>query len=166
MIKGSWNCQLVDWPFLGPVGASSGILMMWDKRIVERVDKVVENFSLSCKFWVCTGFKQAFHRGLWAKYWLSFLDCAYIIRILKKKNQILGWDLKFRFLFFEVKQTFFIGKLHTPIGSWTHKLTFHFIIMEEWSASWASLAKTNFLFFKNLDFRLFSLDPGDLGYLK
>lgn len=67
---------------------------------------------------------------------------------------------------FRFKKTFFIVKLHTPIGSWTHKLTFHLIIMEEWSASWASLAKTNFLFFKNLDFRLFSLDPGDLGYLK
>jgi hypothetical protein len=37
----------VDWEFLATEGAFGGILLMWDKRIVEKVE--VAN-SLSCKF--------------------------------------------------------------------------------------------------------------------
>lgn len=37
----------MDWEFLATEGAFGGILLMWDKRIVEKVE--VAN-SLSCKF--------------------------------------------------------------------------------------------------------------------
>ena len=36
--------------FLGSVGASGGILLMWDKRVVEKVEDAVGQFSVSCKF--------------------------------------------------------------------------------------------------------------------
>ena len=36
--------------FLGSIGASGGILLMWDKRVVEKVEDAVGQFSVSCKF--------------------------------------------------------------------------------------------------------------------
>ena len=37
--------------YLGSDGACGGILFMWDKRFVEKVDAVVSYFSVSCRFW-------------------------------------------------------------------------------------------------------------------
>ena len=36
--------------FLGSIGASGGILLMWDGRVVEKLEDVVGYFSVSCKF--------------------------------------------------------------------------------------------------------------------
>ena len=36
--------------YLGSDGASGGILLMWDRRVVEKVEEVVGHFSVSCKF--------------------------------------------------------------------------------------------------------------------
>jgi hypothetical protein len=35
---------------LGSVGASGGILLMWDRRVVEKIDEAVGDFSVSCRF--------------------------------------------------------------------------------------------------------------------
>jgi hypothetical protein len=40
----------VDWMFLGSNGASGGILLMWDKRLVKKVEDAVGSYSVSCKF--------------------------------------------------------------------------------------------------------------------
>jgi hypothetical protein len=40
----------VDWMFLGSNGASGGILLMWDKRCVEKLEDAVGIYSVSCKF--------------------------------------------------------------------------------------------------------------------
>ncbi len=40
----------MDWVYLGSEGASSGILLMWDRRVVENIDEAVGLFSVSCKF--------------------------------------------------------------------------------------------------------------------
>ena len=36
--------------FLGSIGASGGILLMWDSRVVEKLEDVVGYFSVSYKF--------------------------------------------------------------------------------------------------------------------
>uniref|UniRef100_A0A2N9IEM8 Reverse transcriptase zinc-binding domain-containing protein n=1 Tax=Fagus sylvatica TaxID=28930 RepID=A0A2N9IEM8_FAGSY len=49
--------------FLGSTGASGGLLLMWDSRVVEKLEGAVEYFSVSCKFknvedqhvWMFTG---------------------------------------------------------------------------------------------------------------
>ena len=49
--------------FLGSVGVSGGILLMWDKRVVEKAEDAVGQFSVSYKFknvadqkvWMFTG---------------------------------------------------------------------------------------------------------------
>ena len=45
-----WGGQHVDWLYLGSVGASGGVLLMWDNRVVNKVEEAVGHFSVSCKF--------------------------------------------------------------------------------------------------------------------
>ena len=40
----------MDWMFLGSNGASGGILLMWDKRLVEKIEDAIGIYSVSCKF--------------------------------------------------------------------------------------------------------------------
>uniref|UniRef100_A0A2N9IB59 Uncharacterized protein n=1 Tax=Fagus sylvatica TaxID=28930 RepID=A0A2N9IB59_FAGSY len=61
LIRSLWRCRYVDWLSLDSVGASGGIILMWDKRVVDRVDVAIGNFSVSCRFSeVATGFEWAF----------------------------------------------------------------------------------------------------------
>ena len=51
IVQSLWgNIHHVDWVYLGFDGASGGILLMWDRRVVEKIDKGVGLFSKSCKF--------------------------------------------------------------------------------------------------------------------
>jgi hypothetical protein len=36
-----WGCIHVDWLYLGSRGAARGILLMWDRREVEKIEKCV-----------------------------------------------------------------------------------------------------------------------------
>ncbi len=49
-VRSLWSCHHVDWLFLESVGASGGILLMWDKRVMEKVDEAIGHYSFSCKF--------------------------------------------------------------------------------------------------------------------
>ncbi len=40
----------MDWLYCGSDGASSGVVVMWDTRVVEKIDEAVGHFSISCKF--------------------------------------------------------------------------------------------------------------------
>ena len=45
-----WGIHHVDWIFLGSIGAAGGILLMWDRRVVEKIDEAVGDYSVSCRF--------------------------------------------------------------------------------------------------------------------
>ncbi|KAG6637403.1 hypothetical protein CIPAW_11G176300 [Carya illinoinensis] len=45
-----WGCSYVGWAYLASEGASSGVLLMWDKRVVEAVEKCIGEFSVATKF--------------------------------------------------------------------------------------------------------------------
>ena len=55
-----WGGQHVDWLYLGSMGASGGVLLMWDNRVVDKVEEAVGHFSVSCKFKVVDHFVWAF----------------------------------------------------------------------------------------------------------
>ncbi len=63
MIKSIWSQHYVDWVSLDAINTAGGILFMWDKRVVEKLDVAVGNFSISCYWrglvdgfdWVCSG---------------------------------------------------------------------------------------------------------------
>jgi hypothetical protein len=50
IVRSLWGIPHVDWVYLGSVGASGGIILMWDRRVVEKLDAAVGHFSVSCKF--------------------------------------------------------------------------------------------------------------------
>jgi endonuclease/exonuclease/phosphatase family metal-dependent hydrolase len=50
IVRSLWGIHHVDWLYLGSVGASGGILLMWDRRVVEKIDSAVGYYSISCKF--------------------------------------------------------------------------------------------------------------------
>ena len=45
-----WGGQHVDWLYLCSMGASGGVLLMWDNRVVDKVEEAVGHFFVSCKF--------------------------------------------------------------------------------------------------------------------
>uniref|UniRef100_A0A2N9GDY5 Endonuclease/exonuclease/phosphatase domain-containing protein n=1 Tax=Fagus sylvatica TaxID=28930 RepID=A0A2N9GDY5_FAGSY len=63
IIRRLWGNPYVDWEVLEAVGTSGGVLMLWDKRVVEQIDSFVGRFSMSCLWrgvsnghtWVGTG---------------------------------------------------------------------------------------------------------------
>jgi hypothetical protein len=63
VVRSLWSNQYVNWVGLDAVNTAGGILIMWDKRVVEKLDVVVGRFSVSCHWrglvdgfdWVCSG---------------------------------------------------------------------------------------------------------------
>ena len=45
-----WSCPYIDWLYMGSKGASGGILLMWNQRVVEKVEEAVGHFLVSCRF--------------------------------------------------------------------------------------------------------------------
>jgi hypothetical protein len=50
IVRSLWGCPYDDWCYLASCGASGGMLIMWDKRIVEKIDGFVGEFVLACSF--------------------------------------------------------------------------------------------------------------------
>ena len=48
IVQSLWGIHHVDWVYLGFEGASGGILLMWDRRVVEKIDEAMGLFSVSC----------------------------------------------------------------------------------------------------------------------
>ena len=47
-VKSLWGSQYFGWVALDTVNIAGGVLLMWDKRMVEQVDVVKGKFSVSC----------------------------------------------------------------------------------------------------------------------
>jgi hypothetical protein len=50
LVRSLWRCNYVDWVCLDSSGASGGILILWDKRVVEKIEKCIGVYSLAVKF--------------------------------------------------------------------------------------------------------------------
>ncbi|KAG6654621.1 hypothetical protein CIPAW_05G158600 [Carya illinoinensis] len=60
LVRSVWHCPYVDWIYLASNGASGGILVMWDKRVMEKMEEFVGEFS------VVVSFKMAEDNFMWA----------------------------------------------------------------------------------------------------
>ena len=61
LVQSLWGCAQVDWCALGSHGASGGILLMWDRRVVEKMEAWEGSYSITCSFRsVSDDFKWAF----------------------------------------------------------------------------------------------------------
>jgi exonuclease III len=64
VLRSLWRCNHFDWCSLDASGASGGILIMWDTRVVEMVEKCVGEFTLAVSF------KNVVDNFVWAFAWV------------------------------------------------------------------------------------------------
>jgi hypothetical protein len=50
LVQSLWSCPYVEWSHVASVGASGGILLMWDRRVVTKVEVCQGNFVVACSF--------------------------------------------------------------------------------------------------------------------
>ena len=49
-VQSLWGCPYVDWFHVDSRGASGGILLMWDRRAISRIDSCMGRFVVACNF--------------------------------------------------------------------------------------------------------------------
>jgi exonuclease III len=49
-VRNLWGCAYADWCFVASRGASGGILLMWDRRVVTKIEVCVGEFVTTCYF--------------------------------------------------------------------------------------------------------------------
>ena len=62
-VRSLWGSPFFDWVALDAVQTSGGVLLVWDKRVFEKLDVIVRQFSVSVLLrgvvddfvWACTG---------------------------------------------------------------------------------------------------------------
>ena len=63
LVHSLWRCPYVEWSYVASIGASGGILLMWDRRVVSKVEICQGNFVAACFFRnVDDGMEWAFAR--------------------------------------------------------------------------------------------------------
>ncbi|KAF5471907.1 hypothetical protein F2P56_008670 [Juglans regia] len=61
IVRTLWSSNCVDWVYLASSGASGGIVVMWDRRMVEKVEDYIGRYMVACSFKsVLDGFMRAF----------------------------------------------------------------------------------------------------------
>ncbi len=77
LVRSLWGNSYVDWEMLLANGTAGGVLLLWDRRVLERVDSVVCQFSVSYLWksltddmeWLGTGLygptADGLRHGLW-----------------------------------------------------------------------------------------------------
>lgn len=66
LVHSLWRGRHVRWSYLPSRGASGGVLVLFDKRVVEREQKCVGDFIVACSFKnLEDGFLLGFYQSLW-----------------------------------------------------------------------------------------------------
>ena len=47
IVRSIWSCPYINWLYLGFGGAFGGVLLMWNLRVVEKVEEAVGFFFFS-----------------------------------------------------------------------------------------------------------------------
>jgi endonuclease/exonuclease/phosphatase family metal-dependent hydrolase len=50
LVQSIWRCPYVEWSYVASKGAAGGILLMWDRRVVSKVDAYQGNYVAACSF--------------------------------------------------------------------------------------------------------------------
>ncbi|KAG2679693.1 hypothetical protein I3760_11G063600 [Carya illinoinensis] len=60
IVRSIWSCVHMDWVFMASNGASGGVLVMWDRRVVEKMKEFIGLYLVACFF------KSVTDNFLWA----------------------------------------------------------------------------------------------------
>ncbi|KAF5469057.1 hypothetical protein F2P56_013157 [Juglans regia] len=50
IVRSIWSSNYVDWVYLPASGASGGVVVMWDRLVVEKVDNQIGRYMVACSF--------------------------------------------------------------------------------------------------------------------
>lgn len=50
IVRSLWGCRFLDWCYLPSSGASGGILHMWDRRVMEKIEVCVGEYVVAFPF--------------------------------------------------------------------------------------------------------------------
>ena len=50
LVHSLWRCPYVEWCYVAVEGASGGILLMWDRRVVSKIDVCLGSYVAACNF--------------------------------------------------------------------------------------------------------------------
>ena len=50
LVHSLWRCPYVEWCYVAAEGASGGILLMWDRRVVSKIDVCLGSYVAACCF--------------------------------------------------------------------------------------------------------------------
>ena len=50
VVQSLWGSPFLDWVVLDAINTAGGVLLVWDKRVFEKVDCVVRRFSVNVLF--------------------------------------------------------------------------------------------------------------------
>jgi exonuclease III len=114
VVKSLWGSPYSDWVALDAVNTAGGVLLMWDKRMVEKVEVVMGKFSVSCLWkglvdgfdWACSGIygphsdlerielwsELSMVRNRWASPWCAIGDFN-VIRVPSERQGQSGFCL-------------------------------------------------------------------------
>ena len=79
LIRSIWSNPYAGWEFVNAVNTAGGILLLWDKRVLDKIDSCIGEFSVSCSWkgvedgfeWTCTGVYgptvETFRSSFWAE---------------------------------------------------------------------------------------------------
>jgi hypothetical protein len=51
LVQSLWRCLYAEWCYVASIGALGGILLMWDRRVVTKVDTCVGNLGMWKMVW-------------------------------------------------------------------------------------------------------------------
>ena len=77
MVCSLWSCPYVDWVALDVDQMAGGVLMMWDRRVLEKLEVMMGYFSVSVWWqdvrdgfiWACSGVYGPNHNNLRGQMW-------------------------------------------------------------------------------------------------
>jgi exonuclease III len=50
LVQSLWGCSYVEWCFVATEGASDGIILMWDRRVVSKIEVCLGSYVATCCF--------------------------------------------------------------------------------------------------------------------
>jgi exonuclease III len=72
LVQSLWRCPYKEWCHVASNGASGGILLMWDRKVVSKIDECLGRYLVACSF------RNVEDRLVWA-----FEGCMFLIATLE-----------------------------------------------------------------------------------
>jgi hypothetical protein len=171
LVQSIWSCPYVEWSYVASNGASGGILLMWDRRAVSKMEVCHGNYVVACSFrnvddgmeWAFAGVygpnRDAARRMMWEE--LAGLLCLWELpwciggdfNVTLFHNERSGGRRRRREVATFADFTAEMGLMDLPlaggVATWANNLSWsrldRFLVSPEWELSYPGLVQKKLL---------------------